>query len=104
MRRCIAGGERFHRRLIAVSRLPLVIRRLIWGLHLNIPWLRRHAFGTYGISSVARLQTELGFPCHVIATGGLATVIAPLSNTIREVDDTLTLTGLRLLWERNQNA
>jgi hypothetical protein len=49
-----------HRRLIAVSRLPLVIRRLIWGLHLNIPWLRRQAIGTYGISSVARLQTELG--------------------------------------------
>ncbi len=50
---------------------------------------------------VGRLQAELGFPCHVIATGGVANVIAPLSTTIREVDDTLTLTGLRLLYERN---
>lgn len=53
---------------------------------------------------VKRLQAELGFPCHVIATGGLANVIAPLSSTIKEVDDTLTLTGLRLLYERNQDA
>jgi len=51
---------------------------------------------------VTRLIEELGFPCHVIATGGLARVIAPLSVTVREVDDTLTLEGLRLLFERNQ--
>lgn len=50
---------------------------------------------------VERLVAELGGPCFVIATGGLATLIAPLSKTIVAVDDVLTLEGLRLLYERN---
>jgi type III pantothenate kinase len=50
---------------------------------------------------VDRLAEELGFPCAVVATGGLARVIAPLSTKIQEVDDDLTLTGLRILYERN---
>jgi type III pantothenate kinase len=51
---------------------------------------------------VERLMAELGFPAAVIATGGLAPLIAPLSKTIVDVDDHLTLTGLRILYERNQ--
>ena len=51
---------------------------------------------------VDRLQAELAYPCAVIATGGLATLIAPLSRTIGEVDDVLTLVGLRILYERNR--
>ena len=50
---------------------------------------------------VERLKVELDFPCAVIATGGLAPLIAPLSKTIVEVDDVLTLVGLRILYERN---
>ncbi len=50
---------------------------------------------------VERLIAELGYPCDVVATGGLAPLIAPLTRTIREVDDTLTLVGLRILHERN---
>jgi type III pantothenate kinase len=53
---------------------------------------------------VERLLGELGYPCAVIATGGLASLIAPLSKTIGEVDDVLTLVGLRILFERNHSA
>ncbi|HEX4110093.1 MAG TPA: type III pantothenate kinase [Solirubrobacteraceae bacterium] len=50
---------------------------------------------------VGRLQDELGGNPRVIATGGLSGTIAPLCESIDEVDELLTLTGLRLLHERN---
>ncbi len=61
-------------------------------------------FGYVGLVDglVDRLVEEMAFPsCAVVATGGLARLIAPLSRTVKEVDDDLTLTGLRILYERN---
>ena len=37
----------------------------------------------------------------MIATGGLAALVVPFTEEIEEVDELLTLTGLRLLHERN---
>jgi type III pantothenate kinase len=48
-----------------------------------------------------RLYDELGERTEVIATGGLARLVVPYAEEIEQIDDLLTLTGLRLLHERN---
>ncbi len=50
---------------------------------------------------LGRLRDELG-EARAIGTGGLAGAIVPYCRGIDEVDEQLTLTGLRLVWERNQ--
>ena len=52
---------------------------------------------------VRRLAIEMRATPHVIATGGLAALIAPECETINVVDGTLTLQGLRLIWEKAAN-
>lgn len=60
-------------------------------------------FGYVGLIEglVARIAAELPAKPKVLATGGLAATIAPLTKAIERVDDDLTLEGLRLLWELN---
>ncbi len=49
-----------------------------------------------------RMLPTLDPATTVLATGGLARLIADGSKYIKQVDDLLTLTGLRLLYERNR--
>ena len=51
---------------------------------------------------VRRIKAEMREDMRVIATGGLAKMISRESKTIDKVDNFLTLTGLRVLYERNQ--
>ena len=48
---------------------------------------------------VRRMRSELGGRPKVVATGGLARLVADECETVDLVDDGLTLKGLRLLWE-----
>ncbi len=52
---------------------------------------------------VGRVRRELGPDVVALATGGLAGAIVPFCEQIDGVDPYLTLTGLRLLWERNRD-
>jgi type III pantothenate kinase len=61
-------------------------------------------FGYVGLVDgiCGRMAAELGFPVKVVATGGLAPLIATVSQRIELVDDQLTLDGLRILYQRNR--
>lgn len=61
-------------------------------------------FGYVGLVDeiVNRIKKEVGTHPRVIATGGLASFIVPESKTIEEVEEFLTLKGLRIIYNRNR--
>lgn len=81
-----------------IARPPRVIgRNTIHSMQSGI------VYGYVGLVDglVRRLTAEMDTEVTVIATGGLATLIEPDSETIDEVDELLTLEGLRLIYLRN---
>ena len=51
---------------------------------------------------ITKIRGELQEPARAVATGGLAETLAAAIPSIEAVDPVLTLTGLRLIWERNR--
>jgi type III pantothenate kinase len=75
-------------RVIGTSTIGAMQSGLFWGYVDMVEGLLR------------RMKVELGGAATVLATGGLASVVAPESTLIEHVDHDLTLQGLRLVWER----
>jgi type III pantothenate kinase len=50
---------------------------------------------------VERFRKELGMEMKVIATGGLAAIVAQETDVIQIIAPWLTLEGLRILWDLN---
>ncbi len=53
---------------------------------------------------VERMRTEMGTNPRVLATGGLAVLMAHVSKTIEKVESTLTLEGLRIIHEKMEKS
>lgn len=97
------SAESLFGRASRLFRVPLTAPRDAIGKN-TVDCLRSGiVFGYVGLIEglVRRIAAELPAPPRVIATGGLAATIAPLTSAIERVDEDLTLEGLRLLWELN---
>jgi type III pantothenate kinase len=63
-------------------------------------------YGTLGMVEgiLGRMKKELGTKTKIIATGGQASVVCRGCPSVNEIDDDLTLEGLRIIWERNSKV
>jgi type III pantothenate kinase len=98
------AAEALFRRTAKLPRIDLVRPPGVIGKNTVQSMQSGLLFGYVGLVEgiVARFRAELGQSMKVIATGGLAPLIASETEVIDAVDPWLTLEGLRLIWETNQ--
>lgn len=97
----VTSSEELFRRAARLARVELVAPSHALGRTTEESLRAGVIWGTAGLVDglVRRLAREMKGTPKVIATGGLASVIAPECETIHQVDEALTLKGMRLLWE-----
>jgi type III pantothenate kinase len=101
----MTGAEALSTRTSMLSRVELVRPKRAIGTNTIAAMQSGIIFGYVGLIEgiVARIQKELGEKAKVIATGGYATLIAKETKVFDEVNPTLTLIGLKLIYEMNKD-
>lgn len=98
------SAEALYQRAAKLPRIELAKPRTVVGRNTIAAMQAGIVFGYAGQVDgiVRRICKEFDVKPQVIATGGLATLIAEESETIEKVDSLLTLEGLRMVYERNR--
>lgn len=98
------SAEALFSRAARLSRVELAVPPKVIGKNPTTSMQSGLVFGYAALVDglCAKLKKEIGDPCRVVATGGLAKLIGPETEAIERVDDDLTLQGLRIIYERNR--
>ncbi len=99
----ISADALFH----AAAKLPrveLIRPRTVIGKNTVSSMQSGLVYGYVGLVDgiVERMRAEVDFPLRVVATGGLAALLARDSRTIEDCDEMLILTGLRIIYDRER--
>ncbi|MES0278893.1 MAG: type III pantothenate kinase [Dehalococcoidales bacterium] len=99
-----AAAETMFERAAMLPQIELVKPQKVIGTNTISAMQSGTVFGYVGLveGMVARIQEELGAKTKVVATGGYAGLIAAETGVIDTVNQTLTLTGLRLIYNMNR--
>ena len=100
----MVSADALYARTAKLPRVELVRPRATIGKNTVASIQSGLLFGYAGLvdALVGRIRAEIDFQPRVVATGGLAPLVAAESKAIDECDDMLTLDGLRLLYDRNR--
>lgn len=97
-----SAADTLHIKTAKLPKVDLTIPKSVIGRDTTTSMQAGIMYGYSGLVDeiVKRIQQEIGQSALVIATGGFAPIIVPISHTIQEVRPHLTLEGLSLLYER----
>jgi type III pantothenate kinase len=98
------SAEALFQRAARLPRVDIARPKVVIGKNTVASMQAGLFFGYQGLVEgiVARMRDELGGKVTVVATGGLASLVLAESTLVDRLDPLLTLTGLRILYERNQ--
>lgn len=93
-------------RAAKISKVELIRPKTVIGIDTASSIQAGLVFGYAGLvdTLIQRMELEMGYRSYVIATGGLASVIAPEAKSIQHIEPFLTLEGLELLYRRARGS